>query len=236
MIGSIPYNDTSRVVRVLSENQGMIPLWVRTGKKSPKAIWHPLSAVELANFRRKKQDGLGTFTEASRALPAIHILSDARRSAVAFFIAEVLDKSMSEGAPMPEVFKLVWQTVELLETEDSVANLHIYFLAHLVHILGLMPEELDDVSTKKSGSLNLDTGEWSDVEMSLSKESHYLKYNLVKTMMGIPGMKFDVMRELRLGKSDRKELLLGMVMFIQLHHAGLRKIKCYDVLETIFSN
>ena len=169
MIGSIPYNDTSRVVRVLSEDQGMIPLWVRTGKKSPKAIWHPLSAVELATFRRKKQDGLGTFTEASRALPAIHILSDARRSAVAFFIAEVLDKSISEGAPMPEVFKLVWQTVELLETEDSVAHLHIYFLAHLVQILGLMPEEFEDGATKKSGSLNLDTGEWSDVEMSLSK-------------------------------------------------------------------
>jgi hypothetical protein len=126
--------------------------------------------------------------------------------------------------------------VELLETEDSVAHLHIYFLAHLVQILGLMPEEFEDGATKKSGSLNLDTGEWSDVEMSLSTESHYLKSNLVKTMMGIPGMKFDVMRELRLEKSDRKELLLGMVMFIQLNHAGLRKIKCYDVLETIFSN
>lgn len=221
---------------MLSEDQGMIPLWVRTGKKSPKAIWHPLSAVELANFKRKKQEGLGTFSEASRVLPAIQILSDARRSAVAFFIAEVLDKSISEDAPMPEVFKLVWETVELLETEDSVANLHIYFLANLVYTLGLMPEELDDVSSKTSGSLNLDSGEWSGVEMRLSKESHYLKSSLVKKMMGIPGMKFDVMRELKLDKSDKKELLLGMVMFIQLHHAGLRKIKCYDVLETIFSN
>ncbi len=78
--------------------------------------------------------------------------------------------------------------------------------------------------------------EFAKDKLSISKESHYLKFNLVKTMMGIPGMKFDVMRELRLEKSDRKELLLGMVMFIQLHHAGLRKIKCYDVLETIFSN
>ena len=55
-------------------------------------------------------------------------------------------------------------------------------------------------------------------------------------MMDIPGMKFDKMRGLGLQKSERKELLLGMVMFIQLHHAGLREIKCYDVLETIFSS
>jgi len=235
VIGSVPYSDTSRVVRVLTEEKGMTPVWVRTGKKSPKAIWHPLSAVELASFRRKKQDGLATFTEASRALPAINILSDARRSAVAFFIAEVLDKSISEDAPMPKVFKLVWQTVELLETEDSVANLHIYFLGHLIDALGLMPEEFDNEITSGLGSLNLDTGEWSDVEMNLSKESHYLKSNLVKIMMGIPGMKFDTMREVIIEKSDRKELLLGMVMFIQLHHAGLREIKCYDVLETIFA-
>jgi DNA repair protein RecO (recombination protein O) len=234
--GSIPYNDTSRVVRVLSEDKGMIPLWVRTGKKASKAIWHPLSTIELENFKRKKQDGLATFKDASRVLPANNILSDARRSAIAFFIAEVLDKSISEDAPMPEVFKLVWQTVELLETEESVANLHIYFLAQLVHALGLMPEESDRVGLKKSGSLNLDNGEWSDVEMNLSKGSHYLKANLVRIMMDIPGMKFDKMRGLGLEKSERKELLLGMVMFIQLHHAGLREIKCYDVLETIFSS
>ena len=98
-----------------------------------------------------------------------------------------------------------------------------------------MPEAFDTEITEGSGSLNLDTGEWSDVEMNLSKESHYLKSNLVRIMMDIPGMKFDNMREARIEKSDRKELLLGMVMFIQLHHAGLREIKCYDVLETIFA-
>ena len=53
-------------------------------------------------------------------------------------------------------------------------------------------------------------------------------------MIKIPGMDFDNMRNLSLNQSDRKELLLAMVMFIQLHHAGLREIKSYEVLETIF--
>ena len=54
-------------------------------------------------------------------------------------------------------------------------------------------------------------------------------------MIKIPGMEFDIMGGLSLNQKDRKELLLAMVMFIQLHHAGLREIKSYEVLETIFS-
>ena len=43
------------------------------------------------------------------------------------------------------------------------------------------------------------------------------------------------MKSLNLQPAERKELLLGMVMFIQLHHAGLKEIKSYDVLETVFA-
>ena len=53
-------------------------------------------------------------------------------------------------------------------------------------------------------------------------------------MIKIPGMDFAQLRNLSLNQNDRKELLLAMVMFIQLHHAGLREIKSYEVLETIF--
>jgi len=235
VIGAIPYNETSRIVRVFTRDKGMIPLWVRTGKKATKALWHPLSTVELSDFKRKKIDGLATFREAARVLPANNLLGDARRSAVAFFIAEVLDKSISDEAPMPEVFSLVWETVHLLEVADSVVNLHIYFLGHLVSALGLMPELLEENHNASLGSLNLDTGEWSSVEMNLSKEAHYLRYELAQIMLDIQGMEFDEMNSLVLDRASRKELLLGMVMFIQLNHAGLREIKSYNVLETIFS-
>ncbi|PCJ80365.1 MAG: DNA repair protein RecO [Bacteroidetes bacterium] len=235
VIGAIPYNESSRIVKLFTKDKGMIPLWVRTGKKIKKAIWHPLSAVELSGYKRKKKDGLATFKEASRVLPANNILKDARRSAVAFFIAEVVDKSISDEAPLPEVFNLLWDTINLLESSDSVANLHIFFVGNLVNELGLMPEIWGNEREITSGSLNLSTGEWSEVEMNLSKEAYFLKSELAFLMMKIPGMKFDDMQSLGLDKSSRKELLLGMVMFIQLNHAGLREIKSYDVLETIFS-
>ena len=72
------------------------------------------------------------------------------------------------------------------------------------------------------------------VRCKASDFKNLLKNDLAELMIEIPGMDFDNMRNLSLNLSDRKELLLAMVMFIQLHHAGLREIKSYDVLETIF--
>jgi DNA repair protein RecO (recombination protein O) len=204
------------------------------GKKAgnSKALWHPLAAVELTDLKRKNSESLGTFKEAERCLPANSTLTDPKRTAVAFFLSEVLEKSIHEGAPLEEVFDVVFDAIKLLENSESVANLHFFALARVVGALGLMPEIQDDT---KFASLNLDSGEWCDSSPLLSASQYFLKAELALMMLDIPGMKFDNMRGLCLTPSDRKELLLGMVMFIQLHHAGLREIKSYDVLEAIFS-
>ncbi len=235
VIGSVTYSDSSRVVKVLTEENGVIPVWVRTGKKTKKAIWHPLSMVELSGFTRKKSGGLANFKEAARCMPASNLLSDAKRSSVAFFIAEVLDKSLEDDVPLPEVFKLMKVIIHLIELEKSVSSLHIFFMARLVDALGLMPEEFELSNQGRIKSLNLDTGEWSEVEMSLTYKNHYLNFELASILMALSGMNFEESQDLNLSKADKKELLLGMVMFVQLHHSGFREIKSYDVLETIFA-
>jgi DNA repair protein RecO (recombination protein O) len=235
VIGSVTYSDSSKVVKVLTKESGVIPIWVRTGKKSNKAIWHPLSMVELSGFTRKKTGGLANFKEASRYLPANNLLNDAKRSSVAFFIAEVLDKSLEDEVPLPEVFNLMIDIINLIELETTVSNLHIFFMSRLVEALGLMPEEYDKTNMGAVKSLNLDTGEWSEINISLTAKDHYLNIKLASLLMAISGMNFGQLQGIWLPKSDKKELLLGMVMFVQLHHSGLREIKSYDVLETIFA-
>jgi hypothetical protein len=62
-----------------------------------------------------------------------------------------------------------------------------------------------------------------------------LNFELASILMALSGMNFEESQDLNLSKADKKELLLGMVMFVQLHHSGFREIKSYDVLETIFA-
>ena len=108
-------------------------------------------------------------------------------------------------------------------------------MSRLVDALGLMPEEFDSINMGVVNSLNLDTGEWSKINTSLTAKDHYLNIKLASLLMAISGMNFEQSQGVRLNKSDKKQLLLGMVMFVQLHHSGLREIKSYDVLETIFA-
>lgn len=234
VIGAIPYSDSSKIVKVLTLDEGVVPVFVRLGsgkaRKKNNALWHPLSAVEFEGFEKKND--MGKFKSAGRALAVNAILSDPKRTAVAFFLAEVVEKSLKEGGS--EVFSLMWEAVKLLEGSENVANLHFYVVARLVEALGLMPENVPEQQSVLS--LNLATGEWSDVAgYGIKKDFYYLEKGLAKTMTEIPGMDFADMKALNLDASDRKELLLAMVVFIQLHHAGIKEIKSYDVLETVFA-
>ena len=238
VIGSVPYSDSSLIVRVYTKDNGMVPLFIRKTKSKSKrnssALWHPLAAINVTDLKRKTPSSLGTFTEVDRAIPANNLLGDARRSSVAFFLAEFMDKSIDVDAPMEDLFVLLWNTIKLLEFSEEISNLHFYFLAHVVDILGLMPSDIHEENLIQS--LNLSSGEWSSTPPSLTLTSHFLPVKLAQKMRAILGMNFDIMRSLSLKKPERKELLLGMVMFIQLHHAGLKEIKSYEVLETIFSD
>ena len=227
VIGAIPYSDSSKIVKVLTREHGLLSVFVRVSKKGGGSLWHPLASLELSDLKRKNSDSLATFKSAERADHAIKILQEPKRTAVAFFLAEVVDKSLDEGAQ--GVFDVLEEGVSLLEGDEHIANLHFYVLAKMVEALGLMPEH-----AQEGMSLHLETGEWYDVKPLLSKTSFLLKYELAELMIKITGMDFADMRNLSLNQSDRKELLLAMVMFIQLNHAGLREIKSYEVLETVF--
>ena len=229
VIGAIPYSDSSKVVKVLTREYGILPVFVRVSKKT-SVLWHPLATLELSEVKRKNSNSLATFKGVERVSSAIETLRDPKRTALAFFLSEFLEKSVPEGTHIDGVFDVLEEAVCLLENDKHVANLHFYTIAKVILALGLMPENAVD----SSHSLHLETGEWQDVKPLLSKTSYLLKSDLAELMIKIPGMDFVDIRNLRLNQNERKELLLAMVMFIQLHHAGLREIKSYDVLETIF--
>ena len=53
VIGAIPYSDSSKVVKVLTKEHGVLPLFVRLKKKGGNSLWHPISVVELSEVKRK---------------------------------------------------------------------------------------------------------------------------------------------------------------------------------------
>lgn len=227
VVGGVAYGDRSRIVRLLTESHGVVPLWVPNASKS-KALWHPMALVEVADLRQPKSGGLWSGREWKRSEPQLAYRREPERSAVGFFIAEVLSTSLEEGAPAPEVYRLARHAAEWLETAADIPWIHVKFMADFVAALGLLPEE----PPTNESPLDIATGEYVPEELA-SKTA--MDAATVKGMREIVGMDFGAVHRLNWPRDRRKALVLGAHRFVQAQLGKSRELKSYDVLEALFA-
>ena len=227
VLSSTAHGDDSHIVRVFSRGLGVIPLWVRIGKskraRGEWAKWHPMALLEVRSLSRKGSEGLFRALSVERALRLDAIPSDVRRSAVAFFLAEFLWRTFPEEAPHPDVVDWTWQWVEVLDQTNRPSNVHVRYLAGLTKLLGIAPEV---GPSALDHALELSTGEYVGLsqgdEMHLSPQATRTYWQLVQgVQVPIPA-------------AEQRELVRGMVRYIQLHLSGERPLKSLEVLEAIF--
>ena len=150
------------------------------------------------------------------------------RSAVGFFIAEVLAACLEEGAPTIEVHSLSLRAAHWLEHEQHVPWIHVKFMAELVQALGMMPDE----STELNKAFDIATGEYVPLELAPKTA---MDSAVVQGMRRIVGMEFGEMGRLDWPLAKRKELVLGAYRFVQAQLGKSRELKSYDVLEALFA-
>jgi hypothetical protein len=230
VLTSRPYSDGKRVVRVMSRTHGTIALWVNEGRGKNRriAMWHAGALLELSGMNRKGSEGLIRFREARRTVVLDAVIRDPRRSAIVFFICEVIEKTMAEETPHPEVQDLLARTICEIESSASLGWIHAAFLGQLIRLLGIAP-----VSPGNSDftSLDLPSGDWK-YEIGLEKES--LEKSIADGFMAFlePEAAVPTMWSI----ADRKRLILGQVRYLQHQLGSLREIKSYAVLEAVFDN
>ena len=227
VLSSTVYGDDSSIVRVFSRALGVVPIWVKMGKtrrsRGEGAKWHPLALLDARGLNRKGSEGLFRVRTADRAHRLDALTTDIRRSAVAFFLAEFLWKTFPEEAAHPEVVDWTWRWVLELDATPHPANVHVHYLAGLAPLLGLAPEHAPPSARH---GLDLATGEYVVVEhpdeTRLSSEAAALFNSLcVGEQPDISG-------------AMRKELIRGLVRYLQVHLSGERPLKSIEVLEAIF--
>lgn len=227
VVGGVAYGDRSRIVRVLTADHGLVPLWVANASKD-KALWHPLATLELADLKPGKGGGLWTAREWHRSTPQLAYRRFPERVSVGFFVAEVLAGCLEEGAPAPEVHALALAATEWLESEPHVAWIHVKFMAELVHALGMMPE----VPPNETSRLDIGTGEYVPSELAPKTA---LSPEVVEGLRGILGMEFGQLERLAWARARRKDLVLGAFRYVQAQLGKTRELKSYDVLEALFA-
>lgn len=230
VFGSIAVKDNGSVVKVFTENNGLVSLYVSgSGKKKAtrNAILQPLSYCDI-EFVANKRSTLSNLKLAKLNIPLFGIQGDIVKNTVALFLADVLNKIVPEERD-PELFTFLKNAILLFnEMETGVANFHVAFLIRLTKWLGFYPYFLDENYT------NFDLKEGVFMH-GKPNHPHYLEADETRFLARFLQEDWLRLGEIKLQGKDRLLLLRAVITFYSLHIPNFREPKSLAILEEVFS-
>jgi DNA repair protein RecO (recombination protein O) len=143
------YGEASIIVNIFTGQYGMqsyIVNGVRSKTaKSKIALYQPLTLLELVVYH-KEHANLLRIKEIKCAYPYKTIYSDMRKSTLAMFIAEVLNKAVRDEGHTEEVCEFLFESlIALDQLQNNVENFHLIFLLKLSRYLGFGAQYVNEV-------------------------------------------------------------------------------------------
>lgn len=208
------YGETSIIVNIFTEAYGMqgyIVNGVRTSStKSKIALYQPLTLLDLVAYHKEQAD-LTRIKEVKCLYQYQHIPVEIRKSTVAMFLNEILNKTIKEESHSEEVFGFLMNSfITLDQLTTSVENFHLIFLIKLSRFLGF------GAQTKNE----LVGGRFATVE------TEGLLDILVKA---------DYTDLIQISHTQRKDLLDLLLRFYSDHFETLGELKSLPVLREVLS-
>lgn len=231
VLTSIKYGDTSLIVKVFTESDGLKSYLLRgvlASKKGKvkKALFQPLSQLEIV-ANHKNKGSLESIKEAKLHYHYQSLHTNIVKNALALFLAEMLANSIFEEETNKELFHYLEASLQWLDMHTEISNFHLFFLIVLTKFLGFYP----DTDNIDAPYFDLQEGEFlsiTSLNPSLSGEN----LMFFKSFLGI---NFDAISTVKMKKSNRQELLNSLVSYYELHLQGFRKPKSLAVLNEVFS-
>jgi DNA repair protein RecO (recombination protein O) len=216
VINYIKYRETSLIVKIYTEEFGLhscIINGIRSkSSKNKIALFQPLTLLDLIIYY--KADGLSRISEVRCSYPYRSIPADARKSAIIFFINEILLKALQEETSNHDLFAFLERSLKYLDgTSEHYENFHLLFLFNLSFFLGFSPEELEDLMPGEAHKLSED-----------QKKAY--------TLM----LKGNYETWIPLNNQARRELLEILIKFFSVHVSNFEKVNSMAVLQELMRN
>lgn len=231
VLSALKYGDTSRIVRLYTDQFGLISVLINSVSSKKSAVRPsmllPLTLLDIVHTH--KGDGkLERIKEAKMDLTYTAIPYDPVRNALALFLAELFGKVLREETENREKFDFVRSSCLALDTLEKVPSaFHLSIWAKLTLYLGFSP----DIQKEQSGS-------YFDLQEGLFLEHPSLLHPYLDqhtTAYLLAAIKWDFSSPLQIPKQGRSDLLEGLLRFMNIHLDGFGSFKSLEVLGEIFS-
>ncbi len=209
------FRETSIIVNIFTELFGLqsyIVNGVRSSKSSGNkiALYQPLTLLDLVVYHRDNAN-INRIKEIKCFHPYTSLATDVRKSTMGMFINEILNKTVKEESPAPELFEFIFQSLLILDSQEKdYENFHLIFLLKLSRLLGFGAHNINEIS----GSRILNKEEEQALESILKAE-----YN----------------QAVSINHSQRRAILNHLLQFYAEHIETLGEIKSVPVLRELLS-
>lgn len=145
VLGTTRVGEKNLVVHALSPIFGRRSfITAAGGRAGAMSRWQPLSVLDAEVAENPKSD-LWRLRNVSAAYPLMSLRTDIFKSAISMFMAEVLFRSVRDGAE-PGLYEWCEKSVLTLDSlEDSYSNYHLRWLLELCSALGFTPS-MEDIA------------------------------------------------------------------------------------------
>lgn len=193
------------------------------------AYLHPLSVVYInATIRNSRE--LNTIHELKSTENNLELLFNPVKSALAFFIAEILTQVLKTNEKDNTLFDFLCNSIRLLnDNKHNLGNFHILFLVQLSRFLGFRP---NPSATPHYAFFDLQQGEYTT---NLPTHNHILLPNEATQMQRLLRISPRNFFLFRFTKKEREDTLNKILEFYRIHTDGMREPKSWEVLKDVFN-
>jgi DNA repair protein RecO (recombination protein O) len=229
------YSEKSVIAKVYTEKFGLqsyIVKGVRSKKSKNKlAYLQVLSIVEINAFHKENKT-LHQLKSIKLEHTFQSIPFNIHKSSIAFFIADVLKKSIKEEEKNSSLFDFLLHAIQILDLQESnYANFHLVFLSQLSRYLGFYP---NTSPTKDFKNCYFDLQEGFFTKLSPPHQA-VIEPPLSALFATILGTNFDAITELKITAEERKLLLNSIISYYELHLSNFGTLKSKEILEEILN-
>lgn len=231
VFSAIKYAEADLIVGCFTEAAGMKSYLLHRVLKAKKSklkasLFQPLTQLDLI-AEHKNKGTLEYIKEAKINYPYQTLHTDVVKGGMVMFLAEMLKNSIREEEPNAGLYVFLESMLQWLDSNEAIANFHIYFLLQLSRYLGFYP---DDTHLSKP-YFNLEEGVFQETPTA----QHCLAGEAVENFKHFFPIGLDTLHTLSLTKTQRKDVLMLVLAYYRFHLHGFKIPKSLAVLNQLFA-
>lgn len=229
----VKYTDTRLIVSLFTEAFGVKAYIVnasRAKKGNRNAMFYRAGMLlDLVVYERAKTS-VQRIKEAGFAYKFSDLVFNPVKTAILFFITEVLSIVVSDDQPEPEMFRFVKGLLLMLDTEEGHVHGYLYyFMIKMSRFLGFFPFGM---YSEETPIFDLANGVFRPMPPA---HANYISGTLAEQFGNLLEATPKNITEFASTASDRLKLLEQLLVYYRLHYPTFKEVKSLEVMRQVFS-